>query len=164
MKKLFGCTAVFLLTACGGNAAQTEIDAPVDTAVADAAESAGFSQDVWLGDWRLRDEVTDKVVAQIEFRMNGERLSGQYTLTKDFCQTTLPGISSHCPFVGQGGSWWEIETNPNTLMASARDPFLSGEDFVLTLFTADGATIDMASILADGGRVSISGELQRAPG
>lgn len=164
MKKLFGCAAVFLLAACGGNAEQTEIEAPVETEASEATESAGSSQDVWLGDWRLRDEVTDKVVAHIEFRMDGGRLKGQYTLTRDFCQTTLPEISSFCPFAGQGGSWWEIETNPNTLIASASDPFQSGEDFTLTLFSIDGATIDTASILADGGRVSISGALQPAPG
>ena len=56
-----------------------------------------------------------------------------------------------------------IETNPNTLLAQAPDPFISGDDFVVTLFSLDGETIALSSIVADAGRVSVDGDVTRAP-
>ena len=160
MKQPILWIAAILIAACGGNAEQMDA-APSE--VADTTTSDAANLQLWAGDWRVRDKTNGKTVAHLEFRVDGERLQGQYTLTSDFCQTAQPEHSSFCPFIGQGGSWFEVSTNPNTLIATASDPFDPSSDFVVTLFSLDGQTIAMSSIVADAGRVSIDGEVQRAP-
>lgn len=171
MRHLFPLIAIAFVTACGGNAEQTISDsetesspAQMDTDPVEADDPAPvMNAELWVGDWRVKDKVTEKTVAHLEFRMNGNRLGGQYTLTRDFCQSAQPEYDSYCPFAGQGGSWFVVETNPNTLVAQAPDPFISSDDFVVTLFSLDGKTITLSSIVADAGRVAVDGEVTPAP-
>lgn len=149
------------LTGCGGDATSQ------DEAPAAATETAtGISAEVealWSGDWRVRNPEDGLVVAHVELRVEDGRWTGQYSLTRNFCQSQQPEYSSYCPFAGQGGNWFEIDANEVTLIASDRDPFIRSDEFTLTLISTDGTTISNAAMLADAGRVAIDGSIAPAP-
>lgn len=158
----FAIAASLALSACGGAGAP---DAADTSEAASAPVEAGISEDVaalWSGNWKASDPETGQTIARFELRADNGRWGGQYTLTQNFCQSDQPDFpASLCPFAGQGGSWFEVDANTVSLIASASDPFLPGEDFTLTLTSTDQATVSNVVFLADAGRVSFDAEFER---
>lgn len=165
MRTLPALALTLLLTACGS---ETPADADAATSNKDSAPAPAPSVDpalasLWAGHWQLRDLATNQLLVRFEIRVQEGRWTGQFTLTPDFCQTSVPGAPSHCPFEGAGGSLQDIDANAVALIALGIDPFMPGQDLSLTLTSADGATIDTVAVIADAGRMSVSGPVDPAP-
>lgn len=157
--------ASLALSACGGAGAPDTAEPAADAAAAESMSEAGIPEAVaalWSGNWTASDPETGQTIARFELRAENDRWGGQYTLTQNFCQSDQPEYTaSLCPFAGQGGSWYEVDANTVSLIATAPDPFLPGEDFTLTLTSTDQATVSNVVFVADAGRVSFDAEFER---
>ena len=167
MRTLPAFALTLLLTACGGEPA-AKADADTATSSEASAPAPAPSVDpalasLWAGNWQLRDPATNQLLVRFEIRVQEGRWTGQFTLTPGFCQTSVPGTPSHCPFDGAGGSLQDIDANAVALIALGIDPFMPGQDLSLTLTSANGASIDTVAVIADAGRMSVSGPVEPAP-
>lgn len=163
----FAIAASLALSACGGGGASDSVEPAAETSeAAPAPAETGIPADVaalWSGNWKASDPETGQTISRFELRVeDGARWTGQYGLQQNFCQSDQPDFpASLCPFGGQGGSWYEIEANMVSLIATAPDPFLPGEDFTLTLTSTDQATVSNVVFVADAARVSFDAAFER---
>jgi hypothetical protein len=111
--------------------------------------SAKSSDSIWVGEWKLTDVSTNKVVSTFTLKKSDSGLVGDYTLTEDFCQ-------ARCPFKGQQGEFQSVQASPNMLFALGPDPYYEAGTFGISLTSYDGKTISISMIVADQGELNMT--------